>query len=181
MGEDMDMPLEGHLSELRRRILVCVVPLIIGLVPAYFLSPFVLERIFWPVTVLDCRVYLYAVTDGLMLRLRAALLLDIAVLAPLILTEAFLFARPGLYPKEKRALILWSTGTGALFTGGVAAFLLWLGPFLVRWWHGCGEWEAALSGSGYMTMWEAAALIFALICCLPLLWPLLVIAKRKWE
>jgi|GEM_PF-3292716 len=167
---DRDLPLETHLEELRRRLLACLVPLLLLLVPAYLATPYVLPYLFTPLTKWGYTVYLYQITDGLMLRIRLALLLDLAALSPLILAEALLFAWPGLRAKEKRGIVLTAALAGALFLAGVLLFIRIAAPRLVDLWQGYGTTrDTVISGARYYSIWQAGALVSGLICCLPVL------------
>ena len=94
---DKDLPLSGHLTELRRRILICAVPFVILFFPGFYASRTFLYGVFRTCTDNGCSLFLMGVTDALMLRIRSALLLTILLLLPLITAETLLFVFPGLY------------------------------------------------------------------------------------
>lgn len=167
---DRDMPLEAHLGELRSRLLVCLVPLLLLIVPAFLVAPLVLPRIFAPLDKWGYTVHFYQITDGLMLRIRLALLLDLTLISPLALAEALLFAWPGLLAGERRALLTAVCLAGALFCAGAAVFILVVTPWLVDLWHSCGNTGGMIvSATRYYTVWQSAALVFGLVSCLPAL------------
>jgi len=167
---DRDLPLEAHLGELRARLLVCLIPLLLLLVPAFLVTPLVLPYIFAPLDKWGYTVHFYQITDGLMLRIRLALFLDLALLSPLALAEAVLFAWPGLLARERRALLTAIGLVGVLFCAGAALFILVLAPWLVDVWHSCGNTgETIISGTRYYTVWQSAALISGLVSCLPVI------------
>jgi sec-independent protein translocase protein TatC len=167
---DRDLPLEAHLGELRSRLLICLIPLLLLIVPAFLVTPLVLPYIFAPLDKWGYTIHFYQLTDGLMLRIRLALFLDLTLLSPLILAEAVLFAWPGLLTGERRALITAVGLAGILFCAGAALFILVLTPWLVDLWQSCGNTGGTIiSGTRYYTVWQSAALVFGLVSCLPVL------------
>lgn len=167
---DKDLPLADHLAELRRRLLTVVIPLLLLLIPAFLAAPLLLPHIYQPLSSRGYTLHLYHITDGLMLRLRLALLMDTALLSPLLLAQGLLFAWPGLRPRERRGLLLFATLTGLLFCGGLLLFIFWLTPLLVAIWHIHGNTAGAvISATRYYGIWQAAALVTAAACCLPAL------------
>ncbi len=180
---DKDLSLEDHLAELRRRLLICLLALVLLLIPAFLATPLVLPRIFQPLSRFGYQAHLYQITDGLLLRLRLALLLDITLLSPLLLLEALRFAWPGLWPGERRSLLLFALLAGFLFSAGVLLFILKLTPLFVAVWHHHGNTAGAvISAAAYYTVWQTAALVSGLACCLPaLLFPGLRLHKSLEE
>lgn len=167
---EKNLTLVEHLDELKKRTLVTVLVLLALLLPLYLLSGSALDRVFDYVAGQGYRLYIYDITDALMLRLRMTLLLDIAVCMPLILVQALAFVLPGLYQKERRGLCGLLTLIGLLFCLGVAAFLLWLTPvaldgiYAVR-----PEYGTILSVRNYYDIWEGCALAAGLTATLPCL------------
>lgn len=131
-----DMPLSGHLAELRGRLLRVAVPMLAALPVALLLAPRLLDALFAPLSRLGCAVYRYGVWDGLSLLIRAALLLEVVAFSPLIAWQAARFLRPGLYRGERRTALLLSLAVGALFAAGVFAYLRCaVGPLTALWYR----------------------------------------------
>ena len=176
---ERDMPLSRHLEELRRRALTCAVPLLLLIPVGYSVSPGILTRIFDLCTERQCEIYLMGVADGLLLRIRAGVLLACLALFPLLLTESALFLFPGLYPRERRALILLCVFGGLSFSGGVTAFILRLAPWAVNQWLFRGSAvPAMLSAVTFFDMWLVCALLCGILACLPAVF-LIVLRLKK--
>ena len=116
---DKDLPLSGHLTELRRRILICAVPFVILFFPGFYASGTFLSGVFRTCTDNGCSLFLMGVTDALMLRIRSALLLTILLLLPLITAETLLFVFPGLYRRERIIVLTLGMICGLSFSGKV--------------------------------------------------------------
>ena len=178
---DKDLPLSDHLTELRRRLIVCLSFLGVMLIPAVYGSAFLLRWLMKPLSELSFPLYLFHVTDGLMLRLRLGLLLDFVAAAPLLALELGLFLRPGLLPEERRKTGLLSLVTGVFFTLGVFCFFRWLAPGLTALWAERMTGEAMLSAGSCSTLWLLSALICGILAALPPLLGILVHRHRRKE
>ncbi len=183
--QDRDQPLSGHLTELRRRLLICAVPFVLLLIPAIILSDRLLSAVFRLCTQQGCEIFLMGVTDALSLRLRAAGLMTLLCILPLLAAEALLFVFPGLYPRERRAVLLLGLLLGACFSAGVWFFLSRLAAGLLRLWLSEGHrLPALLSAARFYNMWLWGALLSGLAACLPAAAALLGFAlhrkKKKW-
>ena len=143
-----DMPLSGHLAELRARLLRIAVPMLAALPAALLLAPRLLDALFAPLSQLGCAVYRYGVMDGLSLLLRAALLLEIVAFSPLIAWQAGRFLWPGLYRSERRKAVLLSLAFGVLFAAGVFVYLRCaVGPLTARWYRDATVFAPQLSAT----------------------------------
>ena len=183
--QDRDQPLSGHLTELRRRLLICAVPFVLLLIPAFCLSDRLLAAVFRLCTQQGCDIFLTGVTDALSLRLRAAGLMALLCLLPLLAAEALLFVFPALYPRERLAVLLLGLLLGGCFSAGVWLYLSRLAPGLLRLWLSEGRrLPALLSAARFYNMWLWGACISGLAACLPAALLLLGFAlrrkKKKW-
>ena len=182
---DRDMPLSGHLTELRRRMLICAVPFALLLIPAFFLSDRLLVAVFRLCTSQGCEIFLMGVTDALSLRLRAAGLMSMLCLLPLLTAEALLFVFPGLYPRERRCVLLLGLLMGGCFSAGAWLFLTRLASGLLSLWLSEGHrLPALLSAARFYDMWLWGAFLSGLAACIPAAALLLGFAihrkKKKW-
>ena len=183
--QDRDQALSDHLAELRRRALICVIPFLLLLIPAFYYADRLLSAVFRLCTAQGCEIYLMAVTDALSLRLRAALLMAMLCLLPLLIIEALLFAFPGLYPHERRALLILGLLLGVCFSAGAWLFLTRLAAWLLQLWLSEGHrLPALLSAARFYQMWLWGLFLSGLIACLPAAVLLLCLVlrrkKKKW-
>ena len=165
---DKDLPLSGHLRELRRRILICAVPFVILLFPGFCASGAFLSVIFRTCTDHGCSLYLTGVTDALMLRVRSAVLLTILLLLPLITGETLLFVFPGLYRRERIILLTLGAVCGLSFSAGAWFFITRLSSWLMQLWlEGEKGLPAQLSAVRFYDLWLCALIVCSAAACLP--------------
>lgn len=134
-------PLFDHLEELRRRILISLVFLILGMVVAFQYRLQLIELIKEPLTYSKLyhlgEVKLVAVnlTDQFMLSLNLSFWAGLALALPFILWQVWAFVAPGLYPSERRWGLPFILGAGLSFLGGAVfgfkVVLPTMIPFLV--------------------------------------------------
>jgi sec-independent protein translocase protein TatC len=124
------MPLMEHLRELRQRLLIAVVAVLIGSIVGWVVYPQVFEFIKQPYTDgigpllqrqgFDATLVLSGgIGTAFSFRLKVAFVLGLLISSPVWLWEAWAFILPALHRNEKRWAYLL-TGTGVpLFIGGV--------------------------------------------------------------
>jgi Tat protein translocase TatC len=109
--EDVAMPFGEHLEELRRRLLVCIVAVLVVFLGAWFLREQIMAVIERPhveamkAHQLDTRLKYAGYLEGLIAQFKACLIAALAVCAPLWLYELWSFIRPGLYRRERRFML----------------------------------------------------------------------------
>lgn len=111
------MGLFEHLDELRRRLFVAAIALVLGTVVGVLVATPVLEFLQQPYgkafTVLGP-------TGGVVAYFRVALLVGAMIAIPVITYEVLMFVLPGLTRKEKRMILLSLPAVTGLFIVGVA-------------------------------------------------------------
>lgn len=126
------MSLADHLKELRRRLLIAVASLLIGMIIAFFITDTVIAWLTQPINEVAAlrdeqeRVGLMfdAITGPFDLRLRIALAIGLLLSAPVWLWQIWAFLMPGLTRKEIRYSIGFVAAAVPLFFGG--CFIGWL-------------------------------------------------------
>ena len=167
---DGSMTLSGHLRELRRRILVCVVLLLVVFGVCLGFAP----RIVTLLTDMGARyayVYVYIAPQELLLvYLNVALVAALALCFPVLAWEAYAFCSPGLKGKEKRytlgALI---AGTLCFLLGAAFAYFISL-PFMLRFliqFTAEVDVSASISIDQYVSFLLTVFIIFGLVFELP--------------
>jgi sec-independent protein translocase protein TatC len=113
------MTLVEHLTELRRRVLVCAV--------AFVLYPWILSFLKHPycqVAPHRCGFYITAPLDGLALRVKIAAYGGLFLASPVLLWELWRFITPGLKKNEKKYAIPFIVASITLFAlGCLVAYL----------------------------------------------------------
>jgi len=115
------MPFTEHLEELRRRLIICFVAVGVGFVICYFFSKQLFEILMRPLLQVmppEESLIFTALPEAFFTYLKVALLAGIGLASPVIIYQFWRFIAPGLYHKERRALmpiVLFST---FFFVGG---------------------------------------------------------------
>jgi sec-independent protein translocase protein TatC len=115
------MTLIEHLTELRRRVLVCAVAFIVAATVAFLVYNHILSFLQHPycqVNAKHCNLYVTSPLDGLTLRVKIAAYGGIFLASPVILWELWRFITPGLNPKEKKYAIPFIVSSIFLFALG---------------------------------------------------------------
>lgn len=166
------MPLTGHLTEMRNRLIVCVVVFIAA--SLVFLSQ--AERLMSLLTDMG-RTYGYvyvflAPQELLMQYFKVSLIASVCITLPLILYEIWAFARPGLSRRENVATVfslvfgLLCFAVGVLFAYKITLpFML---QFLIKL-NTTGDIAASISVESYINFLLTVFIIFGCVFEMPLL------------
>ncbi len=138
MQEKDKIPFTDHLEELRKRLIICIVAVIVGFIVSYCFKEWLFKFLTYPLisAMKPGENLIYTnLPEAFFTYLRVALLAGIVLAAPVILYQFWMFVAPGLYHKERRMLgpilffsVLFFIG-GAVF-GYVVVFPLGFHFFL---------------------------------------------------
>jgi len=109
-----------HLDEMRRRLVWCVLALLLGFALAWVVSDRILGFLLDPIQSAMGQLTVIRPAEAFMNKMKAALLGGIFVAVPVILYQAWMFIAPGLYPRERRWIIPVISAGSILFAGGAA-------------------------------------------------------------
>ena len=101
---DKVMTLVEHLGELRRRIFISLLAVAIGTVIGFVLAPDAIRILKAPI---EQPLYFTAPGGALFLQLKLALMIGLALGAPVVLWQLWAFVSPGLTPHERRVARPW--------------------------------------------------------------------------
>jgi sec-independent protein translocase protein TatC len=134
---DGSMTLIEHVRELRNRLFIASLGLVVGLIVGFILSDWVFDLLKEPYCALPsslsrrangtlyCDFLQLGVGDGLILRLKIALWVGIIVGAPVWLYQLWAFIAPGLHRHERKWAYIFVAIAAPLFlTGTVMAYLV---------------------------------------------------------
>ena len=116
--------LKEHIYELRLRLLICLISIIIAVfismyysqgIYMFFLKP--LERAWSDGT--ECKFIFTSVTEGFLVQLKIAFVTGIFISSPIFLSQIYFFIAPGLYKKEKFAILPFILIAPLLFCAGL--------------------------------------------------------------
>ncbi len=116
------MTLVEHIGELRRRLIISVVVLVITATVAFVLYPQIFSFLKEPYCKVagpsQCHLYVNAPLAGLTLRIQIATYGGLFFASPVILWEAWRFVTPGLRRNERRYAVSFVTASITLFVAG---------------------------------------------------------------
>jgi len=118
-----------HLTELRGRLLVSVVAVVVGAIASWFFAEQLFVLLTRPVVALlppgEDRLAFLALTEPFILYLKVAGLAGVFVASPVVIYEAWMFVAPGLYRREKLfALPVVLASVICFLAGGAFGYLV---------------------------------------------------------
>jgi sec-independent protein translocase protein TatC len=135
VSEDKSMSLVEHIEELRRRLLVMLIALLITVAASFLIAQYAITILASPVGGL-AHLQSIEVTENFAVFVKVALLCGFILAFPVIIYELLRFILPGLTPREKRFVAFSIPVATIFFTGGVAfAYFVMLPsalPFLMK-------------------------------------------------
>lgn len=129
---DKRMSLGEHLVELRRRLMIAVVGLVVGMIVAFFITDGIISLLNEPILEVAARrgqeitgetltaLNFTTVTSGFDLRMRIAFAIGLLISAPVWLWQLWAFVMPGLTRKEIRYTWAFMGAAIPLFFAGCA-------------------------------------------------------------
>jgi sec-independent protein translocase protein TatC len=118
--EESSMSLMEHLRELRNRLIWIVGSLLVGTAISMFFAEPVIAFITRPLSALGAELQALGPTDTIVIFFKVSFTTGAAMAMPVIVYQLIAFVSPGLYPHEKRTLILTLPGVMVLFIIGAA-------------------------------------------------------------
>jgi sec-independent protein translocase protein TatC len=125
MAEEKTMSLVDHLEELRQRIIISALAILVVTAIAFFLSDTILKVLLLPAG--QMRLNAFSIMDGFLIKWRVALYLGIIIAFPIWAYEVYKFVAPGLTDQEQKAIFPMLWGALVLFLMGAVFgyYLLW--------------------------------------------------------
>lgn len=122
-----EMTLVEHLLELRNRVLVCAIALVVGIVIAFLLWHQILGWLLAPARAShpDFKANVFSPTESIGVIFKIGLYGGLTLATPVFIYEFFAFIVPGLTPRERRMLAPGLFGTVLFMLGGMA-FAYWI-------------------------------------------------------
>lgn len=166
--EPASMTLVDHLSELRRRIAISIIAVLVGSAVGFYFADPIIKLLLTPLP--NGEVVFLTLSGGFMVYLRVALIVGILIALPVILYQLWAFVAPGLMPHERKAALPWIPMTVVFFLlgCGVAWFTL---PYAVGFLLGFeipGALVALPSAEAYFGFVTFIFLIFGLVMQFPI-------------
>ena len=124
MSEDLDesrAPLLDHLLELRRRLLYCVASVAIAFFVCWYFAEDIFAFLVQPLLAVGQKTVIYTeIFEAFFVQVKVAFFSAMMISFPVIANQLWQFVAPGLYRKEKRALLPFLLATPILFLIGAS-------------------------------------------------------------
>ena len=130
--ETSPVSLVTHLEELRKRLWVCILAVLIFSIGGFFLAPRVLEWLKIPAGNTLPALAFFSPLEAMLATLKVAFAVGIFLSMPILLYEVWVFVRPGLTPRERRFGLTFVVWGSLLFAGGAAFAYFGLLPVSLR-------------------------------------------------
>ncbi len=113
------MPLEGHLDELRSRLIVSISVFGVALALCFWQNHLLLELASGPLPDKHGRLITFGVTEPFMTTFKVAAYGAVVLSLPILLYEVYAFFTPALTPEQRKTVRPLAAMTPLLFLGGV--------------------------------------------------------------
>lgn len=117
--KDQNMSLLGHVNELRKRLLICVITLVITVVASFAFSQYIAEFLAGPIGGLEAMESI-DVTENVAAFMKISLLSGVVLALPVVLYQVFAFIMPGLKSSERKWVWFMLPMATIFFVAGVA-------------------------------------------------------------
>jgi sec-independent protein translocase protein TatC len=119
------MSLGQHLVELRKRLMIAGLGVVVGTIGGWFLAPVVWDRLRDPILAIATAHHQASInyptpTSAFDVRFQVAIMIGIVISSPLWLFQIFAFLVPGLSGRERRYIFGFFFSAVPLFLGGCA-------------------------------------------------------------
>lgn len=197
-GEGGQMTLLEHLAELRRRVLISALTVVVATIAGWFLylpvfhfmwHTYQSECLHHPKQFVSCSLVARSPTEAFTTRLKLATYIGVGIATPVWLWELWRFITPGLKKNEKRYAIPFVLSAIGLFAMGAGmAILIW--PKALHWLTSVGGSGIAQANSPgpYVSLYLLVCLVFGLVFLYPIIVVFLMISGvvptakwRKWR
>ncbi|MDP6101922.1 MAG: twin-arginine translocase subunit TatC [Dehalococcoidia bacterium] len=133
--KDKETSLGGHLNELRRRLIISVVVLVVTTSIAFVFHPAIFGLLMGPAqgfeSLRDQTLIFTQVTEMIGITMKVSLMGGLILALPIILYQIVMFVAPGLTPREKHYLFALLPGVMISFVAGATfGYLILLPPAL---------------------------------------------------
>ncbi len=166
--EPATMTLVDHLSELRKRIAISILVVLVLSAVGFYFAPQIIELLLTPLP--GGEVVFLTLSGGFMVFLRIAVIVGVLLGLPVIMYQLWAFVAPGLTPEERRAALPWIPMSVVFFLMGVVVAWITL-PYAVGFllsFQIAGSLTSLPSAEAYFGFVTFIFLIFGLVMQLPI-------------
>ena len=129
------MPIMDHLGELRRRVTIIVVSVIVCALIVYFATPALIELMIGQIeaAMRGATLVVTTVLGGFTIRFKVALFFSVIICSPIIIWEVLAFFLPALKPNERKWVVPTVAAMVALFFLGMVFCFFVIQPAAFGW------------------------------------------------
>jgi sec-independent protein translocase protein TatC len=124
VSDDLDAsraPLLDHLLELRRRLLYCIAAIAVAFFVCWYFAEDIFAFLVQPLLAVGQKTVIYTeIFEAFFVQVKVAFFSAMMISFPVIANQLWQFVAPGLYRKEKRALLPFLLATPLLFLLGAS-------------------------------------------------------------
>jgi sec-independent protein translocase protein TatC len=181
------MSLADHLRELRRRVIVSVIAIVVGTIVTFVFHEWLIEILTQPYCDLpakyraikgECTLVVGGVLDPFNVTLKLSLYGGLLLASPVWLWQLWQFITPGLYKRERRWALSFVAVSVALFClGGFVAYITLQNGLRFLLSFATGGISSLLNFNSYLSYVVAMVLVFAVSFEFPLLVVMLNLAN----
>lgn len=114
-------PLLDHLIELRRRLLYCIAAIVIAFGASYWFAEDIFAFLVQPLLSAGQKTLIYTqIFEAFFVKVKVAFFASMMIAFPVMANQLWRFVAPGLYKKERRALLPFLLATPILFAMGAS-------------------------------------------------------------
>jgi sec-independent protein translocase protein TatC len=178
-ADEKVMSLVDHLAELRRRLFISIVAIVIGGVVGFMLAPQIITILADPLPARDggTKVQFLTVSGGFFLFMKISFVVGVLLALPVIIYELWAFVSPGLTERERKAALPWIPAAITFFFLGTIVAYVTL-PYAIAFltgWNVEGIAETVPSAEAYYGFVTMIFLLFGLVMEFPIV--LVLLAK----
>ncbi|SEN33027.1 Sec-independent protein translocase TatC [Sphingomonas gellani] len=131
--DDSRAPLLDHLIELRRRLLYCIAAIVVAFGVSYYFAENIFAFLVQPLLSAGQKTVIYTqIFEAFFVKVKVAFFASIMIAFPVIANQLWQFVAPGLYRKERLALLPFLFATPVLFLSGAALAYFVAVPMALR-------------------------------------------------
>lgn len=161
-----------HIQELRKTLIRSLTALAVGFIPAFILSPNVLDKLIKILTA-DVSVVLnfFSPMEIFILQLKLAVIIDLLICFPYIAGQIWNFILPGLYENERKFIKSIVLTSSILFITGTLFCLFFILPLIIKFGLGfaTANIKAVLGISNIVSLSLKLSVIFGIMFQFPLI------------
>ncbi|MBN1912997.1 MAG: twin-arginine translocase subunit TatC [Candidatus Omnitrophica bacterium] len=168
---DKTLSISGHLQELRRRLIFCLVVLVLSLAISFPFAQRIIHFLKYPAADRINKLAFFGPEEAFLVYMKAAFIMAFILALPFISYQLWAFLTPAINLKHRRYSIQFVASVVIVFiTGCLFAYFIMLGPalnFLLS--FGKDELIAVISASRYISFVSSLILLTGLVFEMPVL------------